>query len=777
VSRAASTVYVDLRCLQNESYRSRGIGSHAASLLRSRFGTQAGRFRLTGLIDPELSDLPLRYRDLCDAVTASWNPLHSPLGAMFACPSPMTNDPALMARLLGHRRILSAAVIHDFIPLDWHGYLNSVSSRIDYTSKLISLKSFDLFFPNSNYSGNRLRALLGISRSQVQVTGVAARSVFWEKARTQNEPGPARSPAANPYFLVVSGPDPRKNLRTAVKAISLVNRYLPAPVPLRIVGMSKEVSREEIYGISDRECDPSLLQFSADVSDEELADCYAGALATIVPSHIEGFSMPVVEASACGCPVIASRCAAHLELIDDLDCLFASESPEELSNRLRQVLFEPGYRERSLRAQSGAICQFQEGAVAARFWNFLCENFDQRFGDGTAASVNRASKPRLAFLSPYLPDQSGVARFTQRTLEAASKRFEIDLFTNAPRPIECPEGIRDRGRINISAFSAKRYDGVISVLGNSDFHTPIFELFEKFGGPCILHDSRLTQIYRHRLGDERFRRFAVECLGRPVTSEEIAEWLGDRNIATLFVDPIVRRASPLIVHTHRFQQILRERYGVDAEVTTGPPNVDFEREELTETNRAAARRRLGINPNTLIVSTFGFAGLQKGSMMCIMAMDLLRRWRVPAELFFVGSAQGLEPSLRNLATELDIADSVHIGDGFVEEPRYRDFLLASDTAVQLRTYGLGQFSAALTDCIGASIPTVATAELAESVDAPSYVQRIPDHISPLLVAERIAQQCETYRSCRETLLDERDEYCRLHSFTYYAQRLEEILAL
>jgi putative transposase len=95
-------------------------------------------------------------------------------------------------------------------------------------------------------------------------------------------------------------------------------------------------------------------------------------------------------------------------------------------------------------------------------------------------------------------------------------------------------------------------------------------------------------------------------------------------------------------------------------------------------------------------------------------------------------------------------------------------------AVQLRTYDFGQPSASLADYISAGIFGVATCSLAETCDAPSYVARIPDHISPLLIAERLAEIWDRRVSRSETA-EERIAHCEQHSFEYYAMRLTEIL--
>ena len=531
------TIYADLRCLQDEPYRIRGIGRHSASLLRSRHGTGARRFRLIGLIDPSKPDLPDEYRELCDGIRASWNPSLAGGGGVFLSLSPMTHDPRSILRLLGHTRLLSAAVVYDFIPLEWPGYLNSVANRIDYLSRLTTLKRFDLFLPISHYAGTRAQDLVGASASRMQVTGVAVRNSFGEIGSRMRNGAFAGYPGRDgrPYFLIVGADDPRKNLATAVRAVARLNVKISRPASLRIAGIgegwSGRACRDQLRRAAEPDGGSNWLEFLPEVSDSELAKLYSGAIATIVPSHIEGFSMPVIESAACGSPVIASSCAAHLELIKQPDALFASEDVTELVDRLERILLVPGLRGALRGAQSTIAKEFTMEKVGERCWNFIYERFQSRFAGTAVTYAGRRFKPRVSFLSPYPPDRSGVARFTELTLEAATSRFEIDLFTDASRPIACPDGVVDAGHISPLALWGRNYDSVVSVIGNSLLHhSAILDLFESYGGPCILHDSRLMQMYFHRLGEEEFRRFAGKLLGRRVTREEVFLWLRDQDL-------------------------------------------------------------------------------------------------------------------------------------------------------------------------------------------------------------------------------------------------------
>ena len=362
------------------------------------------------------------------------------------------------------------------------------------------------------------------------------------------------------------------------------------------------------------------------------------------------------------------------------------------------------------------------------------------------------------------------------TIQAGEKLFASDLYTDASRPLSFEGSFRDAGGVSLAAVLDERYAAVISVLGNSRYHTGVFEFFERYGGPCILHDARLTDIYFRRFGEVKFLKFAAKLLGRSVNLDEVTMWLQDRDHPSLFLEAVVERAAPLIVHTVTQRALLKQRYGVNAQVTTCCPTMFFADDELTDAAKSAARGRRGIPAGAFAVSSFGYVAPAKGMDSCILALELLRGWRIPAELYFVGSAGHEKGELERLAKLYGISEHLHYGFDFVDESDYRDFLAASDAAVQLRTYGLGQLSAALTDCISAGLPTVASSNLAVSCEAPEYVLTVPDRFSPLQVAEQLALIWES-RANRSAHDHARATYLETHNFEYYGKRLLEILGL
>ena len=132
--------------------------------------------------------------------------------------------------------------------------------------------------------------------------------------------GQSTATMQRPYYLVVASLDPRKGIDRAL------NWYTGLREPgfdLIIVGREHRafapVAIPEHPGIH-------VMQ---DVDDARLGDLYRGAIALIQPSFYEGFGLPVLEAAACGCPVIASDIPSLREVLDGAGFLVTPDNDFE----------------------------------------------------------------------------------------------------------------------------------------------------------------------------------------------------------------------------------------------------------------------------------------------------------------------------------------------------------------------------------------------------------------------------------------------------------------
>ncbi len=132
------------------------------------------------------------------------------------------------------------------------------------------------------------------------------------------------------YFLFVGTVQPRKNLARLIEAFSLFRHsgakqseaiesrsYRASPsrmtIKLVIVGKKGWMS-DEIYKLPEKLGIVDQVKFLDYVKDEDLPALYSGAIALTFPSLFEGFGLPILEAQACGTPVITSNISSMPEV-------------------------------------------------------------------------------------------------------------------------------------------------------------------------------------------------------------------------------------------------------------------------------------------------------------------------------------------------------------------------------------------------------------------------------------------------------------------------------
>lgn len=133
----------------------------------------------------------------------------------------------------------------------------------------------------------------------------------------------AASPGGR-YVLHIASGDPRDDTETALAAFEEARRQLPADVTLVVAGGG----RVEADGV----------RAVGRVSDAELVDLYRGAAAYLDCSLYEGFGYQVLEAMACGAPIVATRVTSIPEIVGDVGLLCEPGAPKEMAAALVRVL-------------------------------------------------------------------------------------------------------------------------------------------------------------------------------------------------------------------------------------------------------------------------------------------------------------------------------------------------------------------------------------------------------------------------------------------------------
>ena len=131
---------------------------------------------------------------------------------------------------------------------------------------------------------------------------------------------------------------PHKNLSRLLSAFERINR------PDQHLILTGDKSPEIAAQVSGRKIE-SKVHFVGCVKDEDLPALYRGAICLILPSLIEGFGLPPLEAMACGTPVIVSRITALPEVVGDAGLLIDPFEIDDIAAGMRRMLDDPDLRE------------------------------------------------------------------------------------------------------------------------------------------------------------------------------------------------------------------------------------------------------------------------------------------------------------------------------------------------------------------------------------------------------------------------------------------------
>jgi glycosyltransferase involved in cell wall biosynthesis len=179
-----------------------------------------------------------------------------------------------------------ATTIHDLVPLRFPQWVTPRTRAMHGAKYANTARTADVVFANSEFTRGDVVELLGMAAERVRVAHPGVKAVFTADGE--------RADLGRPYVLTVATLEPRKNLQALVEAHRLLGgRYL-----LAVAGSTGWGDQPELRG-------PDVVRLGF-VSDEELARLYRGAAVAVYPSRFEGFGMPILEAMACGAPVVAS---------------------------------------------------------------------------------------------------------------------------------------------------------------------------------------------------------------------------------------------------------------------------------------------------------------------------------------------------------------------------------------------------------------------------------------------------------------------------------------
>jgi glycosyltransferase involved in cell wall biosynthesis len=257
----------------------------------------------------------------------------------------------------------TVVTIHDLSLLLWpQTHTQHLARRARWRLPLMARRADAIIVPSQSVK-TEVCEHLGIDDSTITVIPEAPRSSFWQVADTLAVR--RRLNINDDFILFVGTIEPRKNLLTLVRAFEAVLRNRSCDMQLVVVGNEGWMT-SELHDFLKTAAVSERVKFVGYLGDEDLRALYSSCRAFIYPSLYEGFGLPLLEAMACGAPVITSDIPSIRETVGDVAVLVSPTNVDELARGIARLLENRVEREeRSVAGKQHAAKFSWEKAAAA----------------------------------------------------------------------------------------------------------------------------------------------------------------------------------------------------------------------------------------------------------------------------------------------------------------------------------------------------------------------------------------------------------------------------
>lgn len=221
------------------------------------------------------------------------------------------------------------------VPLGYRAFMHAVQPRV--------ARRADRVIVDSMFVGGEVEELLGVKPERVRVVplgpghGFAPVTDVAEINRVLT-----RLCIRPPFVLAVGRGYPHKNVSGLLRAFELLSRTHP-DVRLVLIG-DRYLTADPLARLVDELALTDRVTWTGFLLTDELNAVYSAAAAFAFSSLSEGFGLPVLEAMACGCPVVASNRTAIPEVVGNAGLLVDPESADEFAAALRRVIEDGALR-------------------------------------------------------------------------------------------------------------------------------------------------------------------------------------------------------------------------------------------------------------------------------------------------------------------------------------------------------------------------------------------------------------------------------------------------
>lgn len=496
-----------------------------------------------------------------------------------------------------------------------------------------------------------------------------------------------------PFIMCTGGEDGRKNLDGLIRAYSLIPENVRNYYQLVVVCKLSENGLKNLKSVAVAHNVGNDVIFTNFVSDEELLKFYNLATLMAFPSKYEGFGLPIVEAWACGTPVLTANNSSLKEIAGDAAILVNADIDQSIADGMTRILSD-----RKL------LAEYTEKGMK-RLENYRWD----KINDNIISLINNIRKIKLskeenkkikiAFFTPLPPLESGIADYSYDIINELCKYCDIDIFIEETYKTDCifPE--------NVSLYSHRSYPArhenyadTIFQVGNSEFHFYMYQYIKKYHGTLVLHDYNLHGAFYHYAvtlckGNYNLYRTFIDKDFPQCENYITGLKNGSANPDLYGMELnsyLTDSADRIIVHSEYSRKKLLEK-NIARHVTVIPLYAEI----LPLTDSKIIKTKNNFPEEKIIISAFGGIHRTKRIIPLLKAFSELKKENENIHLMLVGKpAPDIQSELENFINSGNLRNSVTI-TGYTDIEKFKEYIDMSDICLNLRYPYNGETSGSL----------------------------------------------------------------------------------
>ncbi len=360
----------------SQNYRNGGISHHIRSLLTA-LAKWPGKHEYTVFVNgqdvierlaarhPQITYVPVPWPEGQPTSRIAWE--------QFTLPSlirqkhiDVFHSPANVLPELLPRNSAGVVTLHDLAFLRFPKVLTRAKRLYHRTFTIRSLQRATMIISVSESTKQDAIELVGIPAGHLQTVYASIDERFSSMAAEEEINAFRQKHGLSEDFLLYLGTlEPRKNITTLIEAYAYLRRAYARTEKLILAG-GKGWLYEAIYEKIAQLGLQGEVIFPGFVAESEQKLWYSAASAFVYPSLYEGFGLPVVEAMACGTPVVTSNVSSLPEAGSDIALCVEPYNVEAMAEALYKALTDQAFRQRCRAMAAVAAQRFSAQAMAER---------------------------------------------------------------------------------------------------------------------------------------------------------------------------------------------------------------------------------------------------------------------------------------------------------------------------------------------------------------------------------------------------------------------------